>query len=540
MRIVVFHSNDTASDADSTLLRKAMSEEVIRVVLFAALGVGKRDKGSRALIPSDWKATCAPGRVEQYDCELSVGPPRGTPVSGDWLTISDGRYFTGIDPLSVLGRLSGQASDVVAISVNPRFERGSDLARFASDGAVAGFRRFYDDGISPGPFPRGWPHHLAINAALLDKLACDGAIPANFGVFLSQCRANNLAIRSIQVGGRFLDLARERGLAELLTRQINGNYYLKKEHLAGSVKDARVVGNVVMGEDVVLSEGALVIGPSIICNRARIGSAAIVRGSVLGENVSVEPGSVVRHRVLLEPDNVNGPACQAGRSDRLSVSLSIPAERKAQFRMWPKFSYAVVGKRIADIVSSIAALALLAPVFPIVAAAIKLTSSGPVFFRHKREGLHGREFGCLKFRTMIVGSDDIQQKLRSLNQVDGPQFKMEEDPRITQVGRFLRGTFIDEIPQFINILRGDMSIVGPRPSPRSENVMCAPWRDCRLSVKPGVTGLWQVSRTRQRGRDFQEWIHYDTLYVRNLSFGLDLRLVWKTIVKLARDFVNQF
>jgi lipopolysaccharide/colanic/teichoic acid biosynthesis glycosyltransferase len=154
--------------------------------------------------------------------------------------------------------------------------------------------------------------------------------------------------------------------------------------------------------------------------------------------------------------------------------------------------------------------------------------------------LHGVEFNCLKFRTMIVGSDLIQHKLRSKNQVDGPQFKMDKDPRITAVGRFLRDTFIDEIPQFINILRGDMSVVGPRPSPRAENVNCATWRDCRLSVRPGITGLWQICRTRKSGCDFQEWIYYDTSYVRHLTLGMDLFVVWKTFVKLTRDFVNQF
>jgi lipopolysaccharide/colanic/teichoic acid biosynthesis glycosyltransferase len=141
---------------------------------------------------------------------------------------------------------------------------------------------------------------------------------------------------------------------------------------------------------------------------------------------------------------------------------------------------------------------------------------------------------------MITGADKIQEKLRIASQVDGPQFKMEDDPRISLVGRFLRETYIDEIPQFFNVLLGQMSVVGPRPSPESENTLCPFWRDARLSVRPGITGLWQVYRTRQPMKDFQEWIHYDVEYVRNLSLITDLHVCWKTTKKMLGSFVNQF
>jgi lipopolysaccharide/colanic/teichoic acid biosynthesis glycosyltransferase len=185
-------------------------------------------------------------------------------------------------------------------------------------------------------------------------------------------------------------------------------------------------------------------------------------------------------------------------------------------------------------------LILFAPVIPFIALAIKLTSPGPVFYRDKRQGLHGKEFGCLKFRTMVTGAARIQEQLRAVSQVDGPQFKMEDDPRISTVGRFLRETYIDEIPQFFNVLIGQMSVVGPRPSPVSENTLCPSWRDARLSVRPGITGLWQLHRTREPMRDFQEWIHYDTQYVRSLSFKTDLLTCWQTAVKLFENFISQF
>jgi lipopolysaccharide/colanic/teichoic acid biosynthesis glycosyltransferase len=139
---------------------------------------------------------------------------------------------------------------------------------------------------------------------------------------------------------------------------------------------------------------------------------------------------------------------------------------------------------------------------------------------------------------MIINADDIQEKLGSKNQVDGPQFKIDDDPRVTIIGRFLRDTHIDELPQFINILFGQMSLIGPRPSPAKENSFCSYWRDARLSVRPGITGLWQIYRTRESGQDFQEWIYYDTKYVKNLSLKLDIKIFFQTAIKLMFNFLN--
>ena len=183
---------------------------------------------------------------------------------------------------------------------------------------------------------------------------------------------------------------------------------------------------------------------------------------------------------------------------------------------------------------------MLATVFPLVAAAIKLTSRGPVFYGHKRQGLRGKTFRCLKFRTMIVDAESVKQDLMAINEVDGPQFKIEDDPRVTIVGAFLRATNLDEIPQFINVLKGDMSIVGPRPSPDEENQMCPAWREARLSVRPGITGLWQVMRSAERTNDFHEWIHYDVQYVRRLSPLLDLKITAKTVLVLAGAVTKLF
>ena len=169
----------------------------------------------------------------------------------------------------------------------------------------------------------------------------------------------------------------------------------------------------------------------------------------------------------------------------------------------------------------------------LIALVIKLESRGPVFYGDLRETIGGRTFRCWKFRTMIVGAHAKQREMLTTNQVDGPQFKIDRDPRITRVGAWLRRVSLDELPQLFNIISGDMSFIGPRPSPFRENQICIPWREARLSVRPGISGMWQVCRSERAVGDFHQWIHYDLLYVRNLSLAVDLRLIAATCATLA-------
>jgi len=191
-------------------------------------------------------------------------------------------------------------------------------------------------------------------------------------------------------------------------------------------------------------------------------------------------------------------------------------------------------KRLFDIAAASAGILATFPVYPLVALAILIEDGRPIFFAHKRETLGGRQFGCLKFRSMRKDSEEIKARLMAQNQADGPQFFIKNDPRLTKVGAFIREYQIDELPQLFNIVKGDMSVVGPRPSPFKENQYCPPWREARLSVRPGLTGLWQISRTREEGNDFQEWIKYDIRYVEKQSFWLDLWIIWRTIVLLVK------
>lgn len=196
-------------------------------------------------------------------------------------------------------------------------------------------------------------------------------------------------------------------------------------------------------------------------------------------------------------------------------------------------------KRLFDIVFSLIALAITLPLYPFVVLAIVLEDGFPVFFSHRRETIGGRTFPCLKFRSMRRNAEAMKVKLAQQNRADGPQFFIDDDPRLTRVGRFLRRTNLDELPQFINVLLGHMSVVGPRPSPYSENQYCPGWRNARLSTRPGITGLWQVMRSRKSGLDFQEWIKYDIEYVENISLRLDLWIICKTFGVLLGGLVRR-
>ncbi|RKY80333.1 sugar transferase, partial [candidate division KSB1 bacterium] len=184
-------------------------------------------------------------------------------------------------------------------------------------------------------------------------------------------------------------------------------------------------------------------------------------------------------------------------------------------------------KRIIDIVISLIAILLLSPVFIISAIGVKLSSKGPVFFRQERCGQNGRRFILYKFRSMIVGAEMKKRKLEKQNEMQGPVFKMKRDPRVTRFGRFMRKLSIDEFPQLFNVLRGDMSLVGPRPPLPAEVELYEVWHRRRLSMKPGLTCIWQVSGRNKI--DFNTWMEMDMKYIDNFSLWLDFKILVRTI-----------
>jgi exopolysaccharide biosynthesis polyprenyl glycosylphosphotransferase len=195
---------------------------------------------------------------------------------------------------------------------------------------------------------------------------------------------------------------------------------------------------------------------------------------------------------------------------------------------WP-----VVLKRAVDIVASGTAIILLLPLLAITALAIRLSSKGPAVFVQKRLGLNKRHFGIYKFRTMVVDAEKRQKEIEHLNEVSGPVFKIKNDPRITPIGKFLRKTSIDELPQLFNVLKGDMSLVGPRPLPiRDYEGFSEDWQRRRFSVRPGITCLWQIGG--RSSISFEKWMELDLQYIDKWSLKLDLEILVKTIPAVLR------
>jgi exopolysaccharide biosynthesis polyprenyl glycosylphosphotransferase len=204
------------------------------------------------------------------------------------------------------------------------------------------------------------------------------------------------------------------------------------------------------------------------------------------------------------------------------------------FSTTPDRAFALFVKRVMDIVLSAFLLTILFPFMAVIGVLIKLTSSGPILYKQVRCGLYGRRFVLYKFRSMNEGAEDVLWEIKHLNEMDGPVFKMRNDPRVTPLGRFLRKSSIDELPQFWNVLRGDMSLVGPRAPLPEEVKEYSRWQRRRLSVKPGITCLWQVSGRNEI--DFHEWMKLDLHYIDNWSLLLDLKILVRTfpVVLLCR------
>jgi exopolysaccharide biosynthesis polyprenyl glycosylphosphotransferase len=197
------------------------------------------------------------------------------------------------------------------------------------------------------------------------------------------------------------------------------------------------------------------------------------------------------------------------------------------FTRTPQDALALGVKRAFDMLMSAAVMVLLAPVFLAIAAAIRLDSPGPIFFRQRRVGQNGRLFDMMKFRSMYQDAEARLEALRAQNEMSGPVFKMANDPRVTRVGRFLRKTSLDEFPQFWNVLRGEMSIVGPRPPIPAEVRQYKRWQRRRLSMKPGITCIWQISG--RNNIDFDRWMELDLQYIDEWSLWGDIQICFKTI-----------
>lgn len=184
-------------------------------------------------------------------------------------------------------------------------------------------------------------------------------------------------------------------------------------------------------------------------------------------------------------------------------------------------------KRIFDFMAAICGVIILSPVMLVIAILIKVEDHGPVFYKQVRVGKNGKTFKMYKFRSMFVNADQMLAKLKEQNDVEGPMFKMRDDPRVTKIGHFIRKHSLDELPQFLNVIKGDMSLVGPRPPLPSEVAEYSDYDKQRLYVTPGCTGLWQATERNEVG--FNEMVQLDIQYIQRASFMFDLWIIWKTV-----------
>lgn len=572
MRLIVVRESGDAKDiARSETIRYALSTPPLRgIVLRGAGRLWCDERGHRGFsnllgratpqntvlaLPQRWQSQVA-GRADRaVSYATSAGIDRqalGNVGDHPWSVVSNGRFATRINARSLEGVLAESGADVLAVTVTPELLAYRERVRLTEQGEVVGYRRLYRDSSEPMPIPLDWPHHLFIRTARIETVLADG-VPSTFAAMIEQCRSAGLNVRALAMAGSIVDLGSPDGLLTLSKEMVR---YAKLPNVTSSVAlgrqvyttgsveeispEARFIGFVLVGDAVRVEPGAVIVGPSILCDRSTVRQDAVADASILGAGVVLKRKQTLANSLVADSGDGSAASCSSYAPSAENELRSTGPRETRVFRTWSRWSYARFFKRIADVVVATIVLILFIPVIPLMALAIKISSPGPVFFKDKRQGLHGRLFDCVKFRTMRVGAADIQDKLRFVSEVDGPQFKMADDPRISTVGWFLRETYLDEIPQFFNVLCGQMSVVGPRPSPEAENTLCPSWRDARLSVRPGITGLWQINRTRRPFRDFQEWIHYDTQYVQQLSPRMDLWICWRTFKRMLGNFAAQF
>jgi lipopolysaccharide/colanic/teichoic acid biosynthesis glycosyltransferase/NDP-sugar pyrophosphorylase family protein len=323
---------------------------------------------------------------------------------------------------------------------------------------------------------------------------------------------------------------------------------LREKHVQIS-PEAYLLGPMVIGEGSRIEGGAQIIGPVVVGNDCRISEGVLVRESILENEVFLSKDSKVEYSIIANfstvPSKVTIKNALVVKGLKYEIGNQICSEYELKNIidlssivsgfLFKRKLYSF-GKRIMDLLLSAIGIVILFPLFILIAILIKLDSRGPVFYIQKRCGKNGKIFGMIKFRSMADKADKLQDELILLKETDGPMFKISQDPRITRLGRLLRKNSLDELPQLINVLKGEMSLVGPRPLITDEMRFSLTWRDIRLKVKPGITGLWQI-----KGRSdtsFHNWIKYDLAYVKNRSLWGDIKILFKTIrVVLKREGV---
>ena len=448
----------------------------------------------------------------------------------DWVLFLDPSctLLDGVDPDVLIQASASPRSAVHLIALEANSGGTYEWVDVDDHGDVARIQRFYDE--------LTWSHTAGVVASLIpvpSLLTARGLPFANLLELRSALAAHGVPARDVPAEGRTFDLTHEHELltmTERVVRAAHADDTAPLGHIARGASvhaSARLLGPVIVQEGAHVREYATVIGPAIIGAGATIGANALVVQCVVQPETDIAESAVVRQRVVT---GMPGAAAVQPPSYDPSRTRAFPSElRDEPVR---RRSYPTV-KLVIECAIAFVALILLLPLMAVIALLVKLESRGPVLFADKREAKGGKTFNCFKFRTMVRGADGMQRELLAKNELDGPQFKLDKDPRVTRVGRFIRPCSLDELPQLINVALGQMSLVGPRPSPFRENQTCVPWREGRLSVRPGITGLWQVCRHDRGEGDFHQWIYYDLLYVQHMSALVDLKIIIATILTLG-------
>ena len=491
---------------------------------------------------------------------LDQAPPGSRLVGPDALSVLANEH----EPSDVVLTLDPKYWPVDGIDLSPVTRRPAGL-RWAVHGVAVG---------TPGASTREFVHcdeagrirrisryydrvtNLTIDAiaySVVPLASCEGITLDSLADFRAGLSARGVLSRDVPLETEVLDLAEEHGLLALNEQRAisatSGDappgYRLNEAGLLveGSCQvhaESRIVGPVVLQKGVTVDRGAVILGPAVVGRDCRIERDAMLAQAVVAAQSTVSPQVTIRQQLGAGHCNGNGSARTDnngrggnGAEPLYTEGICVGANAPALGGLKIRGSLYPTVKLVLDVALAFVALVVLSPLIALTALAIKIESRGPVFFGHEREGKGGKLFRCLKFRTMSRDAHLSQRDLYANNALDGPQFKIHNDPRVTRVGKWLRATNIDELPQLINVLLGQMSLVGPRPSPFRENQICVPWRRARLSVRPGITGLWQICRDQRAEGDFHQWIAYDIMYVRHTSLGLDLKILLATVWTLG-------
>lgn len=466
--------------------------------------------------------------------------------AADQLLLVEPRFWPvgRVDLRSLLKRSRSFRGAVHLVPLGGLQSRTRERVEYDQDGRIRRVQRIYPE-VS-------WPRAAAerVFCTIMPAQCLDGRVARSLSALRSSLAAGGMLSQDLPYAGEVFDLLDPSGVIAVNERLLGPaagaaprGYTVRSRGIwvgSGCSIDpsARLTGPLVIQENVRIEKDARVIGPAVVGAGARLAPGATLVRGVMGFGAVLPAHRTACEQVVSRSARAADHAAAGPRFDdpswKTGPGAAFPPEdddrdpdpASATRGRW--FAEAV--KRLMDLVGASLGLLLLSPLMLMIALLIKLTSTGPVFFAHRREGRGGVEFPCLKFRTMVADAHQRQRELYARNLVDGPQFKLDHDPRETRFGRWLRATNLDELPQLLNVLAGQMSLVGPRPSPFRENQICLPWRNARLSVRPGITGLWQLCRDGRSAGDFHQWIFYDLTYVRCASPGLDLRILLNTLL----------